>query len=214
MVVAIHDGTLDYTRWVMPDVGDPAPPEPAPDEAEAQPTVRDLEAIQQQARDEGRAAGLAEGRAAAQKELAERVARLESVFAAAARPLTALDDETAGELAKLAMLVARRVVAAELTLAPALVAQAVREAAKTLPSATRDVRIYLHPDDLALVRGLEIAERDWQLVADPTLARGDCRLESERSRLDARVQTRLAAAIDAVLGDAAQQPADDMAGEP
>ncbi|MES1153475.1 MAG: FliH/SctL family protein [Rhodanobacter sp.] len=39
------------------------------------------------------------------------------------------------------------------------------------------------------------------MLADPALSRGDCRLESERSRLDARVETRLAAMIDAVLGD-------------
>ncbi|TAL72560.1 MAG: flagellar assembly protein FliH [Rhodanobacter sp.] len=204
MVVAIHEGTLDFTRWELPDVGDPQPPEPAVAAgAGTQPTVREIEAIQQQARDEGRATGLAEGRAQAQKELQERVARLESVYTAAARPLLALDEQAAGDLARLAMIVARRVVAAELHLMPELIANAVQEAAKALPAATRELRVYLHPDDLALVRALEIAERDWQLVADPNLARGDCRLESERSRLDARVETRLAAAIDAVLGDAA-----------
>lgn len=204
MVVAIHDAALDFARWELPDVGDPLPSDPAPAADEnAQPTVRDLEAIQQQARDEGRAAGLAEGRAQAQKELKERVARLESVYTAAAKPLLALDEQTAGELAQLAMIVARRVVASELHLMPELIANAVREAAKALPAATRELRVYLHPDDLALVRAMEIAERDWQLVADPNLARGDCRLESERSRLDARVATRLATAIDGVLGDAA-----------
>ncbi len=204
MVVAIHEGTLDFTRWELPDVGDPQPPEPAVAAGDGtQPTVREIEAIQQQARDEGRATGLAEGRAQAQKELQERVARLESVYTAAARPLLALDEQAAGDLARLAMIVARRVVAAELHLMPELIANAVQEAAKALPAATRELRVYLHPDDLALVRALEIAERDWQLVADPNLARGDCRLESERSRLDARVETRLAAAIDAVLGDAA-----------
>ncbi len=52
-----------------------------------------------------------------------------------------------------------------------------------------------------LLRESGAAETHWQLLADATLARGDCRLESERSRLDARVETRLAALIDAVLGD-------------
>lgn len=202
MVVAIHDDALGFARWEPPDVGDPVPaPPPAADIA--QPTVRDLETIQQQAHDEGRAAGLAEGRAIAQQELKECAARLESVYAAAAHPLLALDEQAAGELAQLAMIVARRVVASELHLMPELVAKAVREAAKALPAATREIRVYLHPDDLALVRAMEIAERDWQLVADPNLDRGDCRIESERSRLDARVATRLAAVVDAVLGDAA-----------
>jgi flagellar assembly protein FliH len=85
--------------------------------------------------------------------------------------------------------------------APELVVHAIRQAAAALPSATRELRVRLHPADLALMRELEAAETHWQLVADPALARGDCRLESEKSRLDARVETRLAALVDAVLGD-------------
>nr|WP_082879107.1 FliH/SctL family protein [Luteibacter rhizovicinus] len=37
------------------------------------------------------------------------------------------------------------------------------------------------------------------MVDDAALERGDVRLESEQSRLDARVRTRLAAVIDSVL---------------
>jgi flagellar assembly protein FliH len=80
----------------------------------------------------------------------------------------------------------------------------VREAATALPAATRELRVHVHPDDLALLRDLGAVESHWQLLADPALARGDCRLESERSRLDARVDARLAAVVDAVLGDDAE----------
>jgi flagellar assembly protein FliH len=80
------------------------------------------------------------------------------------------------------------------------VAQAVREAAVALPSAERDLRVRLHPDDVTLMRELDAVETHWQLLPDPALDRGDCLLESGRSRLDARVETRLAAVIDAVLG--------------
>jgi flagellar assembly protein FliH len=86
---------------------------------------------------------------------------------------------------------------------PERIAQAVRQAVAALPAATRELRVRLHPDDLALLRELDAAEPHWQLQADPSLERGDCVLESERSRLDARVETRLAAMIDAVLGDEA-----------
>jgi flagellar assembly protein FliH len=66
----------------------------------------------------------------------------------------------------------------------------------------------VHPDDLPLVQDAPTTDSHWQCVADPTLARGDCQLESTRSRLDARVETRLAAVIDAVLGDAADDRTD------
>lgn len=201
-MAAIHDAAMDFRRWELPQVG--AAPEPsAAADATPQPTVRELEALEQQARDEGRAAGLAEGRAAAAQELRERLAQLDAVCEAASRPLQAFDEQVTQELARLAMVVAGRVVARELQLAPELVAHAVREAADALPAATRELRVHLHPQDLALLRELGIAERHWQLLADPALARGDCRLESEHSRLDARVETRLAAVIDAVLGEAA-----------
>lgn len=201
-----HDAALDYHRWQMPEVG--LPPEPAPVEPELppQPTVRELEELQEQAREEARVAGhaegLAEGRAEAHRELLARMAELDAIYEATARPLQAFDDEAGEELTQLAMVLARRVVAHELQLAPERVLDAVREAMRALPAATREPRIYLHPEDLSLLRSLEASERHWQLLADPALARGDCRIESERSRLDARLETRLAAAIDAVLGDA------------
>jgi len=202
-MAAIHDAAMDFRRWELPQVG-AAPEPPAPADAPLpQPTVRELEALEQQARDEGRAAGLAEGRATAAQVLRERLAQLDAVCEAVARPLQAFDEHVAQELARLAMVVAGRVIARELQLSPELIVRAVREAANALPAATRELRVHLHPQDLALLRELDAAERHWQLLADPALARGDCRLESEHSRLDARLETRLAAVVDAVLGDAA-----------
>ena len=205
MVAMIHDAKALFQRWEMPSFDDVAP-EPsavAEEPAPPQPTVRDLEELEEQARNEGRLAGLAEGRAAARQELCQRVAQFDAVCVAASRPLQALDDQVVQELARLAMVVASRLVACELQFAPELVARAVREAVNALPAATRELRVYLHPLDLALLQSMGSAEDHWRLLADPELARGDCRMESEHSRLDARVETRLAAMIDAVFGEAA-----------
>lgn len=205
-VADVHEAAADFQRWEWPSMDATAASAPA---AVEQPTVQDLQAIEQQAREEGRAAGLAEGLAVAEQQLRQRMAQLDALYVATTHPLLAFDEQTADELARLAMVVARRVVAHELQLNPELIARAVREAADALPAATRELRVYLHPDDLALVRALDVAERDWQLLADPSLARGDCRMESERSRLDARVETRLAAVIDAVLGEAIRPEFDE-----
>ena len=205
-VADVHEAAADFQRWEWPSMDATAAAAPT---AVEQPTVQDLQAIEQQAREEGRAAGLAEGLAVAEQQLRQRMAQLDALYVATTHPLLAFDEQTADELARLAMVVARRVVAHELQLNPELIARAVREAADALPAATRELRVYLHPDDLALVRALDVAERDWQLLADPSLARGDCRMESERSRLDARVETRLAAVIDAVLGEAIRPEFDE-----
>ncbi|MFK2878579.1 flagellar assembly protein FliH [Rhodanobacter hydrolyticus] len=204
MIATIHDASAEFRRWEMPSF-DAAPEPPVVDEeVPAQPSVHDLEALEQQARDEGRLAGLAEGRAAARQELCQRVAQFDAVCVAASRPLQALDEQVVQELTRLAMVVASRVVAHELQLSPELVARAVREAANALPAATRELRVHLHPLDLALLQSMGSAENHWRLLADPELSRGDCRMESEHSRLDARVETRLAAMVDAVLGEAVE----------
>ena len=202
MAATIHNATADFQRWELPNVGiRPTASQAA--NAPPQPTVRELAALEQQAREEGYAAGHAEGLAAAQQQLRERMARLDALYDAAARPLLALDEQTGQELVRLATIVASRVITRELQLSPDLIARSVREAAAALPAATRELRVRVHPEDLALLQELGAAESHWQLLADPALTRGDCQLESERSRLDARVETRLAAVIDAVLGDGA-----------
>ncbi|GAB2563856.1 flagellar assembly protein FliH [Dyella jejuensis] len=196
--VLSRDKVSTFDRWEPPSMGDApaAAPEPAPG-----PTVFELEEIERQAREEGYAAGVAEGRAAAKQELDERLARLDALCIAAARPLDAFDDATERELALLATVIARRVIGRELQLDPALIELAVREAAAALPSATRELRVWVHPSDMDLLRELGAAEPHWRFGADPALRRGDCVLESARSRLDARVTTRLAAVVDAVIGD-------------
>lgn len=210
-----RDNHVMFERWLPPEMGEPRAPEPAPAESAAQPTVRELEALQQQARDEGYAAGHAEGMAAARDLVQSRVARLDALLESAARPLRSMDELVELELARLAMTVARQVVAHELRTSPDLVVEAVRQAALALPAASGQLRVRLHPDDLALLRSLGAAETDWQLLPDASLQRGDCLLESERSRLDARVETRLAAVVDAVLGaeaDGIDAAADEVRG--
>ncbi len=210
-----RDDWQAFERWLPPEIGEPSAPEPAPAEPAQQPTVRDLEALEQQARDEGYAAGLAQGMTEARTVLHERMARLDALLDSAARPLRSMDELVELELTRLAMTVARQVISHELRTAPDLVVEAVRQAALALPSASGNLRVRLHPDDLALLRSLDMAESHWQLLPDNSLQRGDCLLESERSRLDARVETRLAAVVDAVLGaeaDETDEDADEVRG--
>ena len=208
MASVFNSAANEFQRWELPNVGTRSGASVAANAA-PQPTVHELEALEQQARDEGYAAGLAESRATAQQQLGQRMAELDALCNAAARPLQLLDDQAAGELAQLATVVARRVIMHELRVSPELIVGIVRQAAEALPMATRELRVHLHPDDLALMQELGAAERHWQLLADSTLARGDCRLESERSRLDARVETRLSAIIGALLGDDAEPVGSD-----
>ena len=207
MAAVLSEEAVSIQRWEMPDIGKTAITEPAANAAGA-PTVQELADLEARAREEGFAAGHQEGLAAAQREIREHQAQLGALFEAAARPLQALDAQTEQALASLAMLVARRVLACELRLSPKLVLRAVQEAAAAVPAAGQTLRVRVHPKDLALLQASATVDSHWECSVDPTLARGDCQLESAHSRLDARVETRLAAVIDAVLGDAAEAAED------
>jgi flagellar assembly protein FliH len=104
------------------------------------------------------------------------------------------------------MSVAKHLVRRELRTDPGQVVAAVRQAVSILPINTRNIRVYLHPEDAALVKqSLSVTEETgeeqrWKIVEDPALTRGGCNVESELSRIDATVETRLAALIAQALG--------------
>jgi flagellar assembly protein FliH len=45
------------------------------------------------------------------------------------------------------------------------------------------------------------ADRAWTIVEDPTLSRGGCVIHSQSSRIDARLEARIAAVAASALGD-------------
>jgi flagellar assembly protein FliH len=174
-------------------------------------TVENLEKIEAAARDEGYAKGYETGMKAARAEmqsqldtLAAQVKRFDAAMNFLSQPLNQLSEEVQQQLAKLSMTVARHVVRRELKLDPGQVVAVIRETVALLPVAARDVKVHLHPEDAALVRerlGLPSAERAWSIIEDPVQARGGCKVTTDTAHIDARVETRLGAAISAALGD-------------
>lgn len=149
------------------------------------------------------AQGHAEGYAAGLREARDQAARVSAVLDHLAQPLAQLDHELERALIGACMQAARRLVAEELELHPDKVAGAVREAVAALGDGARELRIHLHPQDAQLLRdslSLE-TEAAWKLVPDATLARGDCRINSEAARVDARLATRAAEIERHLLGD-------------
>ena len=125
-----------------------------------------------------------------------------------ARVLQALDDDLgrleqdmAASVARVATELARQVVRSELTVRPGLVAQVAREAVNAVLMSARHITVLVHPDDQALVaQGSEeaLAARGARLLAQPTVARGGCRVESDAGVIDAQVATRWAQATQAL----------------
>jgi len=175
-------------------------------------TAAQLEAVHRQAYEEGLARGLEEGRSRgyqegveqAKAELETRASRLEGLLQSLARPLEALDGQLEEHLVVLAMSVAKHLVRRELKSDPGQVIAVVREAVSVLPVASETLRLHLHPEDAALVRemlSLNGADGPWQILEDPVLTRGGCRVATEISQVDATVENRVARVVAKVMGE-------------
>jgi flagellar assembly protein FliH len=160
----------------------------------------------------GYEAGLARARtetSARLTALEERVRRLDAALQLLSRPLEQLDAEIESELARLALAIGKQLARRELRVEPAQVIAILRESLALLPATAREVRVHLHPEDAATVREhltSPAGGRAWTLVEDPTLSRGGCIVHSEASRIDARLESRIAAIAASALGDERAEP--------
>lgn len=205
-----REGLSAYERWEAPVVE-----EELPEQVELV-TAAEIEAIQQQAYAEGYAQGYEigveqghkDGFEAGHKELEgilrEKLKRFNSVMTFLSQPLQELDDRVVNQLTDMTVLITKQIIRRELHTDPGQVIAVVREATAALPVSSRDVRIFLHPDDAELVREVfsinEEHDQVWKLIEDPVLTRGGCRIQSENSKIDATVEYRVNQVIATLLG--------------
>jgi flagellar assembly protein FliH len=173
--------------------------------------VMHLEAVERDAWEQGLAAGHAEGVRRGEAELAARIndanvkyAALEAILGTLAKPLDQLDTAMEQELTRLALIIAKHLVRRELRIDPSQIIGIIRHTVGLLPLATRDMKVHLHPDDAAIVRGklaTPAGESEWVLKEDPLLARGGCRITTATASIDARLESRVAEAVNTLLGE-------------
>lgn len=171
------------------------------------PTAEELEALQRAAHEEGFREGYADGRragyASGEAAVKAQLQALQGIVLQLAEPLENVDEAVVQAISDLAILIARHLVRRELKTNPGEVVGVVRETMRHLPIAPRAARIRLHPEDAELVQtafALGDDERSWCLEPDPLITRGGCIVETDSSRIDASVESRLAAIASKMLG--------------
>ena len=128
--------------------------------------------------------------------------------------LAALEQQMAQAVAEAAVLLARRVVRAELHTHPQQVVEVAAQAVNAVLQSARQIRVLVHPDDHALVAAgaaEALQARGARLVAQPGIERGGCLVESDLGQIDARIATRWQQAA-AVLGSTQRWPGGDAQG--
>jgi flagellar assembly protein FliH len=165
------------------------------------PTADQIQRIQQQAYQEGFAAGMKDGRAESQA-LAHR---LQVLMLALNRSMSQFEEAMAQEIMDLALDIARQMVRSALQAEPALVLAVVREAIESLPQINQNPTLVLHPQDAQLVRDMLSQDYQgdaWRIVEDPQMERGGCRVETASSEIDANIEDRWKRIVNALGSDA------------
>ncbi len=166
-------------------------------------TAEAIEQLQQQAREEGHAEGYQKGIEDGSGEIQLRVNHLESVLNILNQPLQDLDDEVVEQMVFLSTTIARQLVRRELRIDPEQVVAVVRETIISLPVTARNIRVFLNPEDAKIVRDVLLAsssEQRWEIVEEPVMTRGGCKVVTDTSRIDASIESRLTSIAANLLG--------------
>ncbi|AZF27848.1 flagellar assembly protein FliH [Pseudomonas sp. R2-60-08W] len=216
-----------FDIWSLPSF-DPHVPEPEPEPVEEPPaqmeevpleevqplTLEELEAIRQEAYNEGFAAGEKDGfrsttlkvRQEAEEALSGQLASLERLMGNLFDPIAEQDSQLEKSMVGLVQHIARQVIQRELVLDSSQIESVMREALKLLPLGVGNVRLYINPQDFEQVKALrERHEETWRIVEDAALQPGGCRVETEHSRIDATVETRISQIMTKLLDQLHEQ---------
>lgn len=198
-----------YKRWNLPIVEDvsSAVENAKHNKAPSLLTAEQIERIQAQAYKEAYDAGFIKGRedgtVAGASEISQKGKLLDDLLQSLAQPFSQLDADVEQQLVNLSLAVARQLVRRELKTDPAQIVGVIQQALAVLPVGSRDVRVCLHPEDVIVVKDALFqteAERTWELVGEPGLLRGDCKILTPSSLIDSTLETRLAAIASQLLG--------------
>lgn len=217
-VVSAGQGA-DAKQWLPPEMGERrerAGKKPVAPEVRSAANPLQTEDLQKQAymdglelgRQQGLEQGRQEGLKQAQAEVRRVVQQLDKLMALFSEPLRELDDQVEKELLELVLVVVRQLVRREVKSDPSMIIGVVREALSILPVASRNVRLFVHPDDAGLIRNIYTlgnSELGWSLVEDPVIERGGCRIVTDTSLVDATLESRLTSLIAPLLAGARSQ---------
>lgn len=160
--------------------------------AEPDPQQR-AQAALVEARRQAVAAGREEGLQAGRAEVAQEYLRVKELADSYANTLDNLDFRLADMVLDLALDVARQVIAGELSVHPEHILAVVKLALNQMAATTREARLLLNPEDVALIRPHldKILDKNrLRMVEDVRIVRGGCLIETTQGDLDATLQAR------------------------
>ncbi len=155
---------------------------------------QDVEKLVKQAKEEAFAQGK-ELSASAENAMEEKINQMDKILQALSQPLSEMSEAVEQTLTQLSLKIAGHLFRQELTVDPEKVEKVVHEALQLLPATSRNIEIHLSHDDMMIIHNVSEGnggiEGKYNFVDDPQLGRGDCKIISDTSQVDATLESRL-----------------------
>lgn len=208
----IIDGdNAEYAAWQPPSIQKPTLKEITEQEQQRLITADSIEKLQKKAYEEGYSQGFKKGMQDAKDVTNERLKNIDSIAKFMQKPLAELDEAVVEQVSQLTISIAKKLIRREIKTDPAQIVAVVRETVSALPVGMQNIRVFMNPDDAAVLRetmNLTDGEQSWTIVEDPLLSKGGCKVLTDYSEVDASVEARLSGIIARMLGGDRQSDRD------
>ncbi|WP_117233444.1 flagellar assembly protein FliH [Vibrio maerlii] len=162
----------------------------------------------EQGLEEGKAEGItqgqAEGVAAGQEFIQQQVEHFMNLANQFAQPLELMSSQVEKQLVDMVLTLVKEVVHIEVQTNPQVILDTIKESVEALPIAGHPITIKLTPEDCDIIRSAygeaELDCRNWTLVAEPALNRGDLQIEAGESSVNYRMEERIRNVIQSFCG--------------
>lgn len=167
-------------------------------------TASKIEALRQQAYQEGLEQGKQEGYQAgmqkAKAEIEDTMGRLNRILGQLMHPLAEQEAEVEQALVRLTKAVAQSVVQHQVDVDADRLLNVINQALSQLPDASQHIRIIVHPNDAELIGRMPHSQsQDWQIIADASLVSGGCIVKTEHSYVDFTLEQQFQLTVDQMV---------------
>ncbi|MEF2483500.1 flagellar assembly protein FliH [Vibrio mimicus] len=153
---------------------------------------------------EGHAQGYQDGVAEGQALIQEHVQTFMALANQFAQPLDLLNAQVEKQLVDMVLALTKEVVHVEVQTNPQVILDTVKASVESLPIAGHAITLKLNPEDVELIRQAygeqEIETRNWTLLSEPALSRGDVQIEAGESSVSYRMEDRVRSVLKSFCG--------------
>ena len=158
----------------------------------------------EQGHQEGLESGKIEGVAAGQEFIQQQVQTFVDLANQFAQPLELMNAQVEKQLVDMVLTLVKEVVHVEVQTNPQVILDTIKQSVEALPVSGHAITLKLHPDDVEIIRSSygedNLEFRNWILLAEPALNRGDVQIEAGESSVNYRMEERIRSVIQSFCG--------------